>query len=194
MDLVLIRHAQPRVAPGICYGALDLALAEPVSPAPARMLAALGGLAPRRILCSTLTRARATAALLAEHHALVPEPDARLRELDFGNWEGLAWDALPRADLDAWAADLLHAAPHGGESAATAMARVAEWADALPADARDSRDCLWVVTHAGPMRMLAAHWLGVPLVTTLGWDLAFGASCRFTLGGAAPRLRWWNRI
>ncbi|WP_454732125.1 MULTISPECIES: histidine phosphatase family protein [Cupriavidus] len=191
MDLVLIRHAQPQVAPGLCYGALDLALAEPVAPAPARMLAALDGLAPRRILCSTQQRARATAALLAAGHALVPEPDARLRELDFGSWEGLAWDAVPRAELDAWAADLLHAAPHGGESAAAALARVVAWADALPAD---SGDCLWVVTHAGPMRMLAAHWLGVPLATTLGWDLAFGASCRFALGGGAARLRWWNRI
>ncbi|MGO4330832.1 alpha-ribazole phosphatase family protein [Cupriavidus sp. 2TAF22] len=193
MDLVLIRHAQPQVAPGICYGALDLALAEPVSPAPARMLAALEGLRPQGILCSTLARARATASLLAEGlaAALVPEPDARLRELDFGSWEGLAWDAVPRAELDAWAADLLNARPHGGESAATAMARVVAWADALPAE---SRDCIWVVTHAGPMRMLAAHWLGVPLATTLGWDLAFGASCRFTLGKGAPRLRWWNRV
>jgi hypothetical protein len=30
MEVVLIRHAQPDVAPGICYGALDLKLAQPV--------------------------------------------------------------------------------------------------------------------------------------------------------------------
>ncbi|MDF3835281.1 alpha-ribazole phosphatase [Cupriavidus basilensis] len=192
MDLVLIRHARPLVAEGICYGALDLPLAQPVSPAPAQMRSALQGLAPGRIVSSTMARARATAALLADGlPGLEPEADARLRELDFGNWEGRAWDAVPRAELDAWAADLLHARPHGGESAAEAMARVAQWADALPAAAPD---CLWVVTHAGPIRMLAAHWLGVPLATTLGWDIAWGASCRFTLGGATARLRWWNRL
>ncbi|MGT2506028.1 alpha-ribazole phosphatase [Cupriavidus basilensis] len=191
MDLVLIRHARPEVAQGVCYGALDLPLAQPVAPAPARMLSALDGLVPQRIVSSTMVRARATAALLAQDLGLPLETDARLRELDFGTWEGHAWDAVPRAEVDAWAADLLHARPHGGETVAEAMARVAAWADALPAGAPDR---LWVVAHAGPMRMLAAHWLGVPLATTLGWDLGFGASCRFTLGGNVPRLRWWNRI
>ncbi|KJK25678.1 alpha-ribazole phosphatase [Burkholderiaceae bacterium 16] len=191
MDLVLIRHARPEVAQGICYGALDLPLAQPVAPEPARMLSALDGLVPQRIVSSTMARARATAALLAQDLGLPLETDARLRELDFGRWEGCAWDAVPRAEVDAWAADLLHARPHGGETVAEAMARVAAWADALPADAPDR---LWVVAHAGPMRMLAAHWLGMPLATTLGWDLGFGASCRFTIGGTVPRLRWWNRI
>lgn len=191
MDLVLIRHAAPEVAQGICYGALDLPLAQPVLPEPARMLLALDGLAPQRIVCSPMTRARATADLLARDFGLLPQADARLRELDFGRWEGLAWDAVPRAELDAWAADLLHARPHGGETVAQAMARVAAWADALPVDAPDR---LWVVAHAGPMRMLAAHWLGVPLATTLGWDLGYGASCRFTLSIGLARLRWWNRV
>jgi alpha-ribazole phosphatase len=148
MDLVLIRHARPEVAQGICYGALDLPLAQPVVPEPARILSALIGLMPQRIVSSTMMRARATAALLAQDLGLVPEAEARLRELDFGSWEGCAWDAVPRAELDAWAADLLHARPHGGESVAEAMARVAAWADALPAHAPDR---LWVVAghHAG---------------------------------------------
>ena len=71
------------------------------------------------------------------------------------------------------------------------MARVAGWADSL--DVRDDR-CLWVVGHAGPMRMLAAHWLGVPLSVTVNWALGFGASCRFRLGADGARLEWWNRI
>jgi alpha-ribazole phosphatase len=33
---------------------------------------------------------------------------------------------------------------------------VTAWADTLD----KLGDCLWVVSHAGPMRMLAAHWLG----------------------------------
>jgi alpha-ribazole phosphatase len=53
--------------------------------------------------------------------------------------------------------DLMGARPHGGESAQQVMARVTAWADTLDAS---SGDCLWVVSHAGPMRMLAAHWLG----------------------------------
>ncbi|MNR44804.1 hypothetical protein D3C85_1635860 [compost metagenome] len=70
------------------------------------------------------------------------------------------------------------------------MARVAGWAGTL---ATDRAECLWVVGHAGPMRMLAAHWLGVPLATTVNWALGFGASCGFTLGPGEVRLGWWNR-
>jgi alpha-ribazole phosphatase len=195
MDVVLIRHARPRVADGVCYGRLDADLTQPVTPAPARMLAAAGPQMPDRIVASTAARARETARLLSDalsRKAPAPpvEADERLCELDFGAWEGLAWDDVPRDQLDQWAADLLAARPHGGESAAQGMARISSWADALPAAAPV---CLWMVGHAGPMRMLAAHWLGVPLAVTTHWRLGWGATCGFRLGGHVPAMLWWNR-
>lgn len=195
MDLVLIRHARPALpadGPSLCYGRLDLALAAPCSPTAARMAEPLLGYPPARIVTSPAMRARDTAALLTR---MLPAPvpcqiEPRLQELDFGAWEGQPWDAIARADLDAWAADLMGARPHGGESAAQVMARVSEWAgDAQAAD--DA--CWWVVAHAGPIRMLAAHWLGVPLAQTLQWSLGFGASCCLRLEGPQARLVWWNR-
>jgi len=193
MDVVLIRHARPDVGPGICYGRLDLGLAAPVTPAPRAIMAALPQ--PQRIVTSPLRRASDTALrLMPELPAPgpAPETDPRLCEVDFGAWEGQAWDAIPRAELDALAADVLGACPHGGESAAQAMARVTGWAAALEAAGAPDA-CIWVVGHAGPMRMLAAHWLGLPLERTLGWELGFGASCLFRLGNGAPQLAWWNR-
>jgi alpha-ribazole phosphatase len=191
MDVVLIRHARPDVGPGICYGNLDLSLAVPMTPAPTAIVAALP--VPQRIVTSPLLRAGDTAKALMR--ALTPaEPaidvEPRLRELDFGDWEGKPWDVIPRAELDDWAGHLLEGRPHGGESAAQAMARVTAWADTL-SGAQDR--CIWVVGHAGPMRMLAAHWLRLPLDRTLGWELAFGASCLFRLGNTQPQLAWWNR-
>ncbi|MFJ5381397.1 alpha-ribazole phosphatase family protein [Cupriavidus sp. CER94] len=191
MEVLLIRHAQPEVAAGICYGSLDLALTMPVTPDPARVVAGLAS--PHRIVTSPALRARDTAAQLA---ACLPDLRAadvepRLREMDFGTWEGQPWAEIPRDALDLWAADLMGARPHGGESPAQVSARVAEWADALDVES-DTR--LWVVTHAGPMRMLAAHWLGMALAQTLNWPLGFGATCKFSLGDGAPRLEWWNRV
>ena len=190
MEVVLIRHAQPDVAEGVCYGRLDLALAQPVAPL-ASIVAQLEP--PARIVTSPARRARDTAALLADCLAAPPvcEAEPALREMDFGAWEGQRWDAIPRDALDLWAADLMHARPHGGESPAQAMARVTAWADALDAGA-DAR--LWAVTHAGPMRMLAAHWLGLPLAQTLHWSLGFAATCKFVLEGGTVRLGWWNRV
>ncbi|MGO4303030.1 alpha-ribazole phosphatase family protein [Cupriavidus sp. RAF12] len=207
MELVLIRHARPEVAPNICYGILDLALAMPVSPAPARIVSTLHGLWPDRIITSPAARARETAAQLVrwldsiepdKAGSLACEVQPRLRELDFGEWEGRHWDTIPSADLDDWAANLMEARPHGGESAAQVMARVVEWADSLPAGQDGQERCLWVVTHAGPMRMLAAHWLGLTLAQTMQWELAFGATCHFRLGdprgAGTARLGWWNRL
>lgn len=208
MDLVLIRHAHPAVDDGVCYGRLDLPLTEPMSPPADAILIAASAAAlangvppPKRIVCSPAQRAHVTAQRIAQAcmgpagtTALTIDKDARLLELDFGAWEGQRWDAVPRVELDRWAADMMDARPHGGESARSAYARVAEWADSLQVSA--SEPCLWVVGHAGPTRMLAAHWLGLPLSVTLDWQLGWGASCGFRLdpGGARPgRLLWWNR-
>lgn len=188
MDLVLIRHARPEVRQGVCYGCLDLPLADPMSPPAPAIAGAVRDFTPTRLIASPLVRARDTALALGLPLAIEIEPC--LREIDFGSWEGCAWDDIPRADLDAWAADLMAARPHGGESAAQAFARVTQWADAL----RDgSQGCLCVVAHAGPIRMLAAHWLGVPLARTVDWELGFGASCLFRVDATGARLGWWNR-
>lgn len=236
MDLVLIRHAHPAVDDGVCYGRLDLPLVEPMSPPADAIVNAVSAAAsangvppPARIVCSPAHRARVTAQRIAQAYlsraggtAPAISSEARLHELDFGAWEGQRWDAVPREGLDQWAADLMDACPHGGESARSAYARVAGWADSLPASlsvsalapsavststsdsasepasasASKPASCLWVVGHAGPMRMLAAHWLGLPLSVTLDWQLGWGASCGFRLdpGAVRPaRLLWWNR-
>lgn len=203
MELILIRHATPEIADGICYGQLDLPLRTPVAPDPSTILATCGKKRPTRLIASPQLRAQQTAKLLLAGLAnqavdpvpvpLVLETEPRLRELDFGCWEGNAWDAIPRVDLDRWADDLLHGRPHGGESASQVLVRVGEWGDAMMRVAAERKDCVWVVCHAGPMRMLAAHWLKVPMELALGWKLGWGATCAFTLDGTHARLGWWNR-
>ena len=68
--------------------------------------------------------------------------------MDFGAWEGRPWNAIPRAELDAWAADLLHARPHGGESVAMLARPHPPRARRAAAAAGDTL----AVTHAGPIR------------------------------------------
>lgn len=73
-------------------------------------------------------------------------------EMDFGRWEGVPWDRIPRAELDAWAADFDHARPHGGESVAIFAARVEAALSAL----RDGTPTL-IVTHGGVMKVAAGR-------------------------------------
>jgi alpha-ribazole phosphatase len=145
MILHLIRHPRPLVAAGICYGRLDIP-AENASAEAARLRRELPLELP--VWSSPLLRCRA---LAAELHPL-PRIDDRLAELDFGAWEGRPWDTIPRAELDAWAADVGGYAPPGGESPGDLQRRALAWVAGL-----DVPEAI-VVTHAGVIRVLLAHW------------------------------------
>jgi alpha-ribazole phosphatase len=150
VQLYLIRHPQPEVAPGLCYGRTDLALRAPWSvDGVARRLPA--GLP---VVSSPLRRCAEFAAALSPHATM----DPRLTELDFGAWEMQAWDDIPRAQIDAWNADPLGFKGHGGESVAQMQARVRH---ALADLEGDCRSCVWV-THAGVMKLVLAELLALP--------------------------------
>lgn len=179
MRLFLVRHPRPQVADGICYGRSDLPLAEEATACAARLRALLPEAAP--VFSSPLARCRQ----LAE--ALHPAPvfDERLREADFGRWEMQPWDAIDRAALDAWAADPLHYAGHGGESVAQLQVRAVACAREIAA--RHGEAVL--VVHAGIMKTLAGALAGIPAPEWFGFSFAYGTTSLIEDG----RLVWQNR-
>lgn len=150
--LVLLRHTAPAIEPGICYGRLDLDLAEPG--AEAEIAAALDALPfqPVRIVTSPALRCRRLAEAAAARFACPLAEEPRLWEMDFGSWEGRQWADIPRAELDAWAADFMQASPHGGETVAAMKARVRGALQALTAAPVPTL----AVTHAGVLKTVAA--------------------------------------
>lgn len=151
MRIYLVRHARPEATAGLCYGRRDV-LVEPeetervAGDVRARLPADVLATAP--IHSSPLERCLALARELAPTREAVVSPE--LLELDFGSWEGIAWDEVPRAELDAWALDPWRYAPGGGESARTAASRFQTWANHLK-DAGSS--AVIAVTHAGVIRV-----------------------------------------
>jgi alpha-ribazole phosphatase len=146
MRLHLIRHPKPSIEPGICYGQLEI-LAKIEMADVARLRAQLPPGLP--VWSSPLLRCRH----LAEQLQPQPMLDDRLTEMNFGDWEGRPWDDIPRHELDAWAADVVGYAPPGGESPRQLQAR------ALQAIARIESPEAVIVTHAGVIRAMLAHWL-----------------------------------
>lgn len=149
MILHLIRHPPPQIAEGTCYGHLDMP-ALGVESAAERLRGLLPAGLP--VYCSTLARCRQ----LAEALHPAPLPDPRLKEMHFGEWEGRRWDDIDVALLDAWADDVAGYAPPGGECGWQVLARAQAFLNELTADEAV------LVTHAGVMRALLAHWQGVP--------------------------------
>ena len=183
--LWLVRHARPLIQAGTCYGRLDVAAdAQATREAAQAVHAALP--LHCRLLHSPLQRcAQLAEALQALRPGTPPStPDARLQEMDFGTWEGQAWDALDAAAIGAWAADLAHCAPGGGETLAAMLARVDQALHDALADVQGgaAHDIVWI-THAGVARCVQ-------------WLLAHGGqwprSEQWTL--AAPPLGGWMQV
>lgn len=156
-QLWVVRHAQPLVAAGTCYGALDVT-ADPAATAEcARRLAEIlpHGLWVRH---SPLQRCEQLAqALQALRPDLASEADGRLVEMDFGTWEGRAWAEIARADIDAWTARFADHCPGGGDSLASMLRRVAHaLQEARESAERQKGDVLWI-SHAGVARCV--QWL-----------------------------------
>lgn len=150
MRLILIRHTRPAVADNVCYGVTDVDVAPTFEEEAAHVVATLP--AVERLVTSPLRRCMRLAERIGAAHGLVPAVDERLREMDFGRWEGLSWEAVERAELDAWAADFLHARPHGGESVRMVIERVGS---AL-ADMGGSGVSHALVTHGGIIKVARA--------------------------------------
>ncbi|MEM0985080.1 MAG: alpha-ribazole phosphatase [Pseudomonadota bacterium] len=150
MGLIIVRHTRPLIAEGICYGRTDLNVADTFPDEAENVTASLPVF--ERIVSSPLTRCRKLADILAEQTGLSVTEDARVTEMDFGAWEGRPWSDIPRAELDAWAADFLHARPHGGESVAMLRRRVN---DALSDWQSQTRSTL-IVAHSGVIRAARA--------------------------------------
>lgn len=154
--LWLLRHAQPLIAPGVCYGQLDVP-ADPSATLQAGMRFARVLPAQAVVRCSPLQRCAQLADVLDLPPARL-RVDARLQEMDFGAWEGQPWNAIGREAIDAWSQDLYAHPAGGGESLAQMLARVQSalhdsW---LHDSAQGTRPVVWV-THAGVMRCV--HWL-----------------------------------
>jgi len=148
VNLWLVRHAQPLVAPGTCYGVLDV-----LPDADATVLAAqaLAATLPqhRAVQVSPLQRCEQLALCL---QGLRPDltfmTDVRLQEMDFGIWEGVAWADIPRSAMDAWTADFGDHCFGGKESANQVLQRIGDAWDAWCATRATG---VWI-THAGVCR------------------------------------------
>ena len=155
MRLILVRHPQPLVAAGVCYGSTDLEVA------PARLEEALAALAPQLpaglpVYSSPLRRCAGLAARLST----TPIFDARLVEMHFGDWEMRAWDDIARADVDAWAADLVNHQPGGGESVLRMAIRIRAFHADLREQVGDDGRAI-VICNEGSMRLLSACHAGL---------------------------------
>ena len=162
MKLHLVRHGPALDADGRAMGHADA----PLSPEGIEQVARLVTAWPRtpsRIWSSDLRRARETAERIGQRWDVAPAIDARLREMNFGEWDGRFWNALEREDPDRlkhWMESWVTERVPGGESFTLLSERVRDWCARCLADPAEE---IVVVAHAGSIRALLCNLLEVPL-------------------------------
>jgi alpha-ribazole phosphatase len=95
-----MRHPPVQVPAGICYGRTDLPLLPGWRDALPGLAETAARIQPLLVVASPLSRCLLPARALAARLGLPVRIDDDLRELDFGDWEGLSWERVPRAALD----------------------------------------------------------------------------------------------
>ncbi len=155
MKLTLIRHGPTEWnATRRFQGRTDVPLSAPGRAAARTIAQRLQDEPISRIYSSDLSRALSTARIVGAARAAEVVTDERLREFDFGRWEGLTWDEIVTryphlANLGFRAAKQY--APEGGESFAQVRERLASFLGDL---AKEPFDAVAVVTHAGPLHAI----------------------------------------
>lgn len=164
-ELVLVRHGETVGQSSIrLYGATDIALSEVGEAQVMRAAEALKDEGFARVIASPLCRSRRAAELVAARQRppapVVVVPD--LREVDFGDWEGLTFDEVgardPQGLHDSRTLGQKFGYP-GGESRASFWARVQAVARTLEF-AGSGRAA--AVLHKGVIKAVIAALTGMP--------------------------------
>ena len=121
----------------------------------------LGKEMPSRCISSPMTRCRETAAVIMETADMDFTVDSDLREIDFGRWEGMAFEEIQKAFPDKterWAEFNTDFAFPGGEKIGDFQGRIISAAERLVTNPAAS---ILVCTHGGVIRLLICHFLGL---------------------------------
>lgn len=154
-EILFIRHAETDMAGTFCGGRSDPELNARGRVQLAGLITTLRKEWINVVYTSDLRRAHQTGIGIAAAFGVDCHVRPALREIDFGQWEGLAWEEIERRDKAytlRWIAEYPHLQAPGGESFCDFERRVLREVNTLSVDAEVSGCRIAVVTHAGVLR------------------------------------------
>lgn len=192
--LLLVRHGETAWNASRRYqGQEDVRLNDAGREQAAAAARRLGSADLQVIYTSDLRRAAETARVIAQPHGLEVHEDARLRELNFGVWQGLTYQQIADQDprrLARWNADRVNRTPPEGESLAQMAARLREFLDEVRAQHPD--DTVTVVSHGGTIRVILCLLLDHPLGAYWQFEVDNTAIAEIEWRSLGPVVVRWN--
>ena len=173
--LFLVRHGEVEEQYLRIYGGrIDMNLSERGHEQATALAPFFSSMGLDAIYCSTMTRARQTLDPIAEHVAATPVFMEDLREIDFGEWTGLTWEAVAKQH-ESEVADWLHLLDggevDGAESTAGLRARVSPCLDRILES--HPGQSVAIICHGAVIRVMLSSLLSLPLRELGGIDISY---------------------
>ena len=180
--LLFIRHAETDMAGRFC-GHTDPPVNERGHRQIEKLLETLKNESIDAIYTSDLKRAVTTAEAIATVFELKLTQVTTLREIYFGDWEGLTWKEIEARDAAYarnWSEAYPQLPPPGGEPFASFQSRIVIEVQHLLTMA--DQKCIAIVTHAGVMRVVLRAFSGVDEATAWERTKTYCSFFRYTHG------------
>ncbi len=142
MKLYLIRHTSVDVPKGICYGYSNVGLNSSFPEEANKVRQYIEGIGFDAVYSSPLFRCAQLTQYCGFENAIF---DARLKELNFGDWEMKVWDEITDPNLENWYQNWLSNPATNGESFMDQYQRFSGFMADLPTRAEN----VAVFTHGG---------------------------------------------
>ncbi|MCV9385757.1 alpha-ribazole phosphatase [Reichenbachiella ulvae] len=186
MEIYLVRHTTPDVPKGTCYGQSDLPLAMGYQ----KDLAQTQSLLPEKlgaVYSSPLLRCKTLAWELEGEINF----DARLKELNFGDWELKKWEDIPKEQLNPWMESYVELAPPKGESYLQLAERVkAFWNELLEKEL----DTVAIISHGGVIRALLSIILDLDLKNSFKLQIDYGSVSQVSINQKQITIQYINKV
>ncbi len=169
MEIYLIRHTTPDIEKGICYGQTNIGVTNSFFKEVDAIKKQLSENKNYKVYSSPLFRCYKLATELGNPIFT----DSRLKELNFGKWENIPWDNIPKKEIDPWMKDFVTEKPTEGESYIELKNRVIDFFNSLTKEDTSSKKLI-IVCHAGPMRAFLSHIQNIDLKDSFTIKIDYG--------------------
>jgi alpha-ribazole phosphatase len=186
MEIFLIRHTSVNVDPHLCYGHLDVPVAESFEEEAKKVKMILNPTLSMKFISSPSTRCTKLAEYLSHGKYKV---DERFRELYFGDWEGKSWNLIEKLlEFGNWAEDFVHRTPPNGESYQSLQNRAdrafKEWINS------STSSQIVIITHGGIIRAILATLQKIPLESSFSMQIDFHSITKLQLNNTDNSHNW----
>ena len=105
------------------------------------------------------------------------------KEINFGAWEGVKWDDIPRSKIDEWNNNRLHFQFPMGESPSSFHERVIKaWSNLIDSlQQAELNGNIVLVAHAGVIRSILCHHLHIPFQHSTQLSISYASISKLTV-------------